>query len=926
MAARVMAVQTAISLVGAAARGLIPSICADASQYLSRKRIMIKQPLQALAGKASGKAAAVLRAAAAQEAFRPNDELLAALDTGSDGLDEQQIEARLHRDGPNEVSHEKPPHWTLQLLRAFKNPFIIVLLVLAGVELATDDSDLTGPIIIAVMVGVSVLLSFSQEYRSSRAAEKLKAMVRNTATVTRRASDGHSEQVEVPVVELVAGDIVHLGAGDMVPADLRLLTAKDLFISQAILTGESLPVEKSAPARVPAPQQGQAHTYDNPLELPTVCYMGTNVVSGTASAVVVAAGARSYLGSLAHSMSGQRVQTSFDRGVNSVSWLLIRFMAVMVPVVFLIQGFGKHNWLEAFLFALSVAVGLTPEMLPLIVTANLAKGALAMSKRKVVVKRLNAIQNFGAMDVLCTDKTGTLTLDKIVLERHLDLDGEESDEALEYGYLNSRFQTGLKNLMDKAVLEHRNLESAAMRYRVVDEIPFDFQRRRMSVVVTDGSGEHLLICKGAVEEMLSTCAFARIGEVIEPMTDERRREIKAMTHRLNEDGLRVLVVAMRREPEHEHPYSVADESNLIAVGCLAFLDPPKDSAATAIRALNHHGVEVKVITGDNEAVTRKICREVGLDVTHSVQGREIEQLDDAALDALVARVTVFAKMSPLQKARVVRSLQRLGHTVGFLGDGINDAPALHDADVGISVDTATDIAKESADIILLEKNLMVLEEGVIEGRITFGNIIKYIKMTASSNFGNVFSMLVASVFLPFLPLLPLQILVLNLLYDISQLSIPFDRMDEDYLRKPRKWDAGDIGRFMVWIGPVSSIFDITTFVLLWYMFGANSSAHQSLFQSGWFIESLLTQTLIVHMIRTRRIPFLQSVAAAPVLALTTAIILIGLLVPYTGIGAKIGMTTLPPAFFGWIALTVLTYAVLTQLVKLVYMRRYGRWL
>ena len=878
---------------------------------------MNKPSHAAPAGKAS------IKAAAALQAFRPSDELLAALDTTPAGLDEEQIEERLHRDGANEVSHEKPPHWSLQLLRAFKNPFIIVLLVLAGVELATDDSDITGPIIIAVMVGISVLLSFTQEYRSSHAAEKLKAMVRNTATVMRRASDGHSEQLEVPVAELVAGDIVHLGAGDMVPADLRLLTAKDLFISQAILTGESLPVEKSAPVRL---QDEAAASPANPLDAPTVCYMGTNVISGTATAVVVATGARSYLGSLAHSMSGQRVQTSFDRGVNSVSWLLIRFMAVMVPVVFLIQGFGKHDWLEAFLFALSVAVGLTPEMLPLIVTANLAKGAIAMSKRKVVVKRLNAIQNFGAMDVLCTDKTGTLTLDKIVLERHLDLDGEESDEALEYGYLNSRFQTGLKNLMDKAVLEHRDLEEAAMRYRVVDEIPFDFQRRRMSVVVTDGGGEHLLICKGAVEEMLGICAYARIGDVVEPMTDERRREIKAMTHHLNEDGLRVLVVAVRREQAQERPYSVADESGLVAVGCLAFLDPPKDSAATAIRALNHHGVEVKVITGDNEAVTRKICREVGLDVTHSVQGREIEELDDAALDTLVARVTVFAKMSPLQKARVVRSLQRLGHTVGFLGDGINDAPALHDADVGISVDTATDIAKESADIILLEKNLMVLEEGVIEGRVTFGNIIKYIKMTASSNFGNVLSMLVASIFLPFLPLLPVQILVLNLLYDISQLSIPFDRMDEEYLRKPRKWDAGDIGRFMVWIGPVSSIFDITTFALLWYVFGANSTAHQSFFQSGWFIESLLTQTLIVHMIRTRRIPFLQSIAAAPVVALTTAIILLGLLVPYTAIGAKIGMVPLPGMFFAWIALTVLTYAVLTQLVKLFYMRRYGRWL
>ena len=884
---------------------------------------MNKQSNQAASGKVAGKAAAV-HAVVAQEAFRANDELLSTLETTSAGLDEEQIEARLHRDGPNEVSHEKPPHWSRQLLRAFKNPFIVVLLVLAVVQVFATPDDMSGPIIIAVMVAISVLLNFTQEFRSSRAAENLKAMVRNTATVTRKASDGHSEQIEVPVVELVAGDIVHLGAGDMVPGDLRLLSAKDLFISQAILTGESLPVEKSAPARVSDGSSPQK--YDSPLDLPTVCYMGTNVISGTAAAVVVATGARSYLGSLAHSMSGQRVQTSFDRGVKSVSWLLIRFMAVMVPIVFLINGLDKHNWTEAFLFALSVAVGLTPEMLPLIVTANLSKGALAMSRRKVVVKRLNAIQNFGAMDVLCTDKTGTLTLDRIVLERHLDLDGEASGEALEYGYLNSRFQTGLRNLMDKAVLEHRELETAAARFRVIDEIPFDFQRRRMSVVVARDDGEHLLICKGAVEEMLSICAYARVGDVTEPMTDERRRDIKEMTHRLNEDGLRVLVVAVQREPSHDRPYSVADESDLIAVGCLAFLDPPKDSAGTAIRALHQHGVEVKVITGDNEAVTRKICREVGLDVTHSVQGKEIESLDDAALDALVARTTVFAKMSPLQKARVVRSLQRQGHTVGFLGDGINDAPALHDADVGISVDTATDIAKESADIILLEKNLMVLEEGVLEGRVTFGNIMKYIKMTASSNFGNVFSVLVASAFLPFLPMLPLQILVQNLLYDISQLSIPFDRMDEDYLRKPRKWDAGDIGRFMVWIGPASSVFDMTTFLLLWYVFGANSVAHQSLFQSGWFIESLLTQTLVVHMIRTRKIPFLQSSAAAPVLGLTTAIIVIGMLLPYTAVGAKIGMMEMPPVYFAWLALTVVAYCALTQLVKVVYTRRYGRWL
>jgi P-type Mg2+ transporter len=883
---------------------------------------MIRQTLQTAAARATGRSAAPARVMAAGHALLRNDELLARLDTGTAGLDAEQIATRLHRDGPNEVSHEKPPHWSRQLLRACRNPFIAVLVLLAVVQLATDRSDLTGPLIIAVMVGISVLLSFTQEYRSSRAAEQLKAMVRNTATVTRRAADGHSERIEVPVGELVAGDIVHLGAGDMVPADLRLLSAKDLFISQAILTGESLPVEKAAPSARDLVGADASH----PLELPSVCYMGTNVVSGTATAVVVTTGPRSYLGSLAHTLSGQRVQTSFDRGVRSVSWLLIRFMAVMVPVVFLINGLDKHDWLQAFLFALSVAVGLTPEMLPLIVTANLGKGALAMSRRKVVVKRLNAIQNFGAMDVLCTDKTGTLTLDRIVLERHLDLDGEASDEALEYGFLNSRFQTGLKNLMDKAVLAHRDLEPMAARFRLVDEIPFDFQRRRMSVVLAAGDGQHLLVCKGAVEEMLSICTAARLEGIDTTLDDARRAEIRAMTRRLNEDGLRVLVVAIKRQAPSGRPYGLSDEAGLTAIGCLAFLDPPKDSAATAIAALREHGVAVKVVTGDNEAVTRKICREVGLDVEHSAQGRDIEPLDEAALDALVARTTVFAKMSPLQKARVVKSLQRQGHTVGFLGDGINDAPALREADVGISVDSATDIAKESADIILLEKNLMVLEEGVIEGRITFGNVMKYIKMTASSNFGNVFSVLVASAFLPFLPMLPLQLLVQNLLYDISQLAIPFDRMDEEYLRRPRQWDASDIGRFMAWVGPVSSIFDLTTFWLLWHVFGANGPAHQSLFQSGWFVEGLLSQTLIVHMIRTRRIPFLQSIAAAPVLALTVAIGVVGLLVPFSPLGAKLGMTALPLAYFGWLALTLLCYAGLTQLVKNLYIRRYGRWL
>ena len=862
---------------------------------------------------------------AAQFAYSPDDVLLKTLEAQLEGLDEEQIRARLDRDGVNEVSHEKPPHWSLQLLHAFKNPFIIVLLILAGVQLSTAPNDLVGPMIIAAMVSISVILSFSQEFRSARAAEKLKAMVVNTATATRRASDGYSERIEeVPVDELVVGDIVHLGAGDMVPADLRLLQAKDLFISQAIITGESLPVEKAAPL----PTDNASQIPSNPLDIASICYMGTNVVSGTATAIVVATGTRTYLGSLARHISGERVQTSFDRGVRSISYLLIRFMLIMVPIVLGIQWY-KQGFSDAFLFALSVAVGLTPEMLPLIVTANLGKGAMAMSRRKVVVKRLNAIQNFGAMDVLCTDKTGTLTLDKIVLERHLDLNGTASSEALEYGYLNSYFQTGLKNLMDKAVLAHCDLEPITARYHVVDQIPFDFQRRRMSVVLEDSTrdGQHLLVCKGAVEEMLTISSKAHINGQIVTMTDALRADMRQITHRLNADGLRVLVVAIRHQSPRDHAYGINDESELVAVGFLAFLDPPKDSAATAIAALRQHGVEVKVITGDNEVVTQKICREVGLENKHSVQGSDVEALDDDELEELVAHTTVFAKMSPLQKARVVKALQRQNHTVGFLGDGINDAPALRESDVGISVDTATDIAKESADIILLEKNLMILEEGVVEGRVTFGNIVKYIKMTTSSNFGNVLSMLIASLFLPFVPLLPLQILVLNLLYDLSQLSIPFDHMDDDYLRVPRKWNASDIGRFMLWVGPSSSIFDVTTFALLWFVFGANAPSHQAFFQSGWFIESLLTQTLVVHMIRTRRIPFLQSIAGAPVLALTTIIIAIGMIIPYTMIGTRLGMTPLPLAYYGYLALIVLAYCTLVQGVKWLYMRCHnGQWL
>jgi Mg2+-importing ATPase len=709
----------------------------------------------------------------------------------------------------------------------------------------------------------------------------------------------------------------------MVPADVRVLTAKDLFVSQSALTGESLPVEKW-----PVAPDGAAAAKATLPELATICFMGTSVVSGTATAVVVAIGGRTYFGSMAKSIVGRRQLTSFDKGVNSVSWLLIRFMLVMVPVVFLINGFTKHDWLGAFLFGVAVAVGLTPEMLPMIVTANLAKGAVAMARRKTIVKRLNAIQNFGAMDILCTDKTGTLTQDRIVLERHLNLVGEDDEEVLGYAFLNSYHQTGLKNLLDVAVLEHVELREqmhVESDYRKVDEIPFDFTRRRMSVVVSHGQDAHLLICKGAVEEILPLCPSARDEGRVLPISDEARRNAVELLAEMNEDGLRAVAVAYREFPAADRAYTVADEAELVLAGFIGFLDPPKETAAPALAALRDHGVRVKVITGDNEIVSRKVCHDVGLDPGDILTGTALDGMDDAALTAVAESVTVFAKINPLQKVRIVAALRRAGHTVGFLGDGINDAGALREADVGISVDSAADIARESADIILLEKSLMVLEEGVIEGRQVFGNIIKYIKMTASSNFGNVFSVLVASAFLPFLPMLPIQLLTVNLLYDFSQAAIPFDHMDADYVRMPRKWRADDIGRFMLIIGPTSSVFDITTFLVMWFFFGARVG-HETLFRSGWFVESLLSQTLIVHLIRTAKVPFIQSRASWPVLLTTAAIVVVGLALPFSFLGDKLGIAPLPPAYFGWLAVTMLLYGALVHAVKRRYMRRFGTWL
>ncbi|MDK8183823.1 magnesium-translocating P-type ATPase [Paenibacillus sp. UMB4589-SE434] len=850
------------------------------------------------------------------------DDVLEEYDTTLLGLSNAEATLRQAQHGSNRIIQDKAPAWYMQLLACFKNPFILILLGLDLFSIITKDTE--AAIIISVMVTISVLISFTQEYRSQRTAEKLKEMVKSTASVIRQ-----SAPYEIDMEALVPGDIIHLSAGDLVPADIRLLTSKDLFASESSLTGEALPVEKQDTL----PRHAQFSTHKRQLrhsaiELPNMCYMGTNIISGSATGIVVSTGCRTYFGAMAKTLVGSRPMTSFDKGVNSVSFLLIRFMLIMVPIIFFLNGFTKGDWLDAFFFGLSVAVGLTPEMLPVIVTSNLAKGANTMARNKVVVKRLNAIQNFGAMNILCTDKTGTLTQDKIVLKRHLDIHGHEDENVLRYAYLNSFHQTGLKNLLDVAVLEHAELQDilgAELLYQKVDEIPFDFNRRRMSVIL-EKDNQHLLICKGAMEELLRICSHVSDQGQLVPMTDEISVDIEQIVQSLNSDGLRVVAVATKELRTQSDQYTVHDESDLTLIGYICFLDPAKESAAPAIQALHDNGVTVKVLTGDNEAVARKVCRDVGLHVERIVLGSEIDDMPDHHLADLAEQTSVFAKLNPLQKARIVSALQSKGHTVGFMGDGINDAASLREADVGISVDTAVDIAKESADIILLEKSLMVLEEGVIEGRKTFGNIIKYIKMTASSNFGNVFSVLGASVFLPFMPMLPIHLLIQNLFYDISQLSIPWDNMDKEFLSKPRKWDAKSIGRFMLCIGPISSIFDYSTFFVMYYVFAANTIGEQSLFQSGWFIEGLLSQTLIVHMIRTQKIPFFQSRASWPVLLLTVLIMVAGICIPFTLLGEEIGLQPLPLSYFPWLIGILMGYCLLTQLVKTWYIRKFNEWL
>ena len=839
------------------------------------------------------------------------DAVLKELGSQLGGLSEAEADSRLKQVGTNEIAREKRQSALMRLLVNIKNPLVLLLLALGVLSYLTGD--LKATVVIFVMVVLSVVLRFFQEMRADNAAEKLQAMVSNTATLVR---DGKEEEVSLKM--LVPGDIIRLAAGDMVPADVRVLSAKDLFLNQAALTGEALPVEKKA-----APASADVQ---NPLDLPNLCFLGSNVESGSATAVAICTGNRTYFGSLAASIVGQRQLTSFDKGVNKFTWLMIRFIAVMVPLVFLINGLSKHNWLEAFLFAMAVAVGLTPEMLPMIVTVNLSKGALAMARKKVIVKRLNAIQNFGAMDVLCTDKTGTLTQGKIVLEKHLDANGDPSEKVLQFGYLNSYYHTGLKNLLDEAILDHQEMEErlkAKEKYRKIDEIPFDFVRRRMSVVVEDETGLNTLICKGAVEEVLSLCTRVEVkGEVIEvlPEHDAKRRQL---ADDLNGQGFRVIALAYKQMPgaSDEPVYSVKDESDLILLGFLAFLDPPKDTATEALKRLHSLSVDVKVLTGDNEIITAYICKEVGIPVEHLLLGSQIETMSETELAEAASTTSVFARLVPAHKERIIHALQSKGHVLGFMGDGINDAPALKAADVGISVDSAVDIAKESSDIILLENSLLVLEQGVLEGRRVFGNIIKYIKMAASSNFGNMFSVVGASAFLPFLPMLPIQVLTNNLLYDFSQTTIPTDGVDADWLIKPRKWGIGNILRFILFIGPISSIFDYVTFFMMLYVF--NCWHNPALFQTGWFVESLFTQTLIIHVIRTNKIPFIQSRASWPLILTSLIIVAAGAWLTVSPVATTLGFVPLPPLYWLYLAIMLLGYALLTQVVKTWFIRRFG---
>ena len=870
-------------------------------------------------------------------AAQKEEALLAHYGAAPTGLTQEQAERSREEWGRNALTYGKREPVAKRLFSAFINPFTVILLALAVISAVTDialaspgEENYATVLIIATMVLLSGGLRFVQETRSGNVADKLLGMLHTTACVEREG-----QKAEIPLEELVVGDLVHLSAGDMIPADLRILGAKDLFVSQSALTGESEAVEKLGDA---FPQR-EALT-----DTANLAFLGSNVVSGSAKALVLAVGNDTMLGRMAKELNTKPPKTTFEKGVNSVSWVLIRFMLLMVPVVLFVNGFTKGDWMQAALFAISVAVGLTPEMLPMIVTTSLAKGALAMSKQKVILKNLNSIQDLGSMDILCTDKTGTLTQDKVVLEYHLNVDGQEDDRVLRHAFLNSYFQTGLKNLIDLAVIqkqEELGAQALVEKYTKVDEIPFDFQRRRMSVVVQDQEGKTQLVTKGAVEEMLQCCTWAECGGKVLPLEDEVRQRVLAKAGQLNSQGMRVIAVAQKTNPSPVGQFSVADEQGMVLLGFLALLDPPKATTKAAIQALQAYGVSVKILTGDNEKVTQAICRQVGLPVERILLGTDLERLNDQELGRLAEDITVFAKLSPQQKARVVRVLREKGHTVGYMGDGINDAAAMQAADVGISVDTAVDIAKETASVVLLEKDLMVLEQGVLEGRRTYANMMKYIKMTASSNFGNMFSVLAASAFLPFLPMASLHLILLNLIYDVCCTAMSWDNVDPEYLKAPRKWEAKGIGRFMLWMGPTSSVFDIATYLLLYFVVcplatggqlypqltdPAAQALYVALFQTGWFVESMWTQTLVIHMLRTEKLPFVQSRASVPLALLSLAGIALVTAIPFTPLAAPLEMAALPPVYFLLLGILVAGYMLLVTAVKKLYVRRYGQWL
>jgi Mg2+-importing ATPase len=834
-------------------------------------------------------------------AAQDGDALLQSLHTTPVGLTQEEADARARTAGPNEVAQERRRGWFVRLLIILRNPLVILLAALSSISFATGDA--RAGTVMACMVVLSATLRFVQEARADAAAAKLKAMIHVTANVFR---DG--KPLEMPLRDLVPGDIINLHAGDMIPGDVRVLTAKDLFVSQGTLTGESYPVEKF--------HDSDTKPSNSPIDLKNICFMGTSVESGTATAVVVVTGVNTYLGTMAGSITEEAPPTSFDRGLSRFTWLMIQLMAVMVPLVFLINGFTKHDWKSAFFFAMAVAVGLTPEMLPMIVSVCLSKGAIAMSRKKVIVKRLNAIQNFGGMDVLCTDKTGTLTEDRVVLQRHCNVAGRETDEVLLDGYLISNFQTGLKNLLDTAILNSSDFHQQALieKYKKLDEIPFDFTRRMMSVMVETPEGKAILLTKGAPEEIFNQCSQFELDGKLSPMDPALMKGLRDEYASLSSDGFRVLAVAVKELPGKQS-CSKEDERDLVLKGYVAFLDPPKGTAAIAIQALHKHGVGVKILTGDNDLISRKVCRDVGLEPDPMLLGEAVEKMSDAELADAAEKTTLFARLTPAHKQRIVRLLRSKGHVVGFMGDGINDAPALHAADIGISVDTAVDIAKESADLILLEKDLMVLDGGVIEGRKVFANIIKYIRMGASSNFGNMFSVLGASAFLPFIPMAPIQILTNNMLYDFSQVPIPTDAVDEELVARPRPWDVGEIKRFILCIGPISSIFDYTTFFIMLYLFKCWDPSRAPLFQTGWFVESIMTQTLIIHIIRTNKIPFFQSRASWSLTLTTLAIMAFGAWLPYSPLASSIGLVHLPGLYWPILLATLLAYSCLTQGVK-----------